>query len=214
MSKQNKPSLPRIQQFSVVLSLIFGVLLAPSSASADIMRGCAGEIYVSSNDIGVVSIMDLDASGSCSGVSTANNCRVQARLALFRCFDALWAERNTHAIPAECRADYSNRHRVNWTEFPGIYANLPGGQNSWIDRVRREACCNPTRHDEVTVFIGWNIEGDRGCGGNLTDPYGGVFSGSINSTYPLNCSNQVRRGICGSVPQRTNPKPKRTNPKP
>ena len=191
----------------VLLAISFAI--SPISAAADIVRGCAGTVFVSDLPAGsssfVMDILELDASGRCSGVSTANNCRILARLALFECYDALWAERNTHEIPAACRPDTGDSNRVNWTRFPGIYLSLPGGQNSWIDRVRHEACCNPSQFGDVTVFIGWTSSGDTGCDGQTSPVFDGGAGGAINPSYTLDCTAQRLRGICGSVPQRTSP---------
>ncbi len=191
------------------LAFVLLVLLLPSSAVADIVRGCSGRIFVGDLPDGsssrTVNVLDLDASGRCSGVTTANNCRVLARLALLECYDALWAERNTHQIPAACRVNDGDSNWVNWTRFFGIYLSLPGGQNSWIDRVRHEACCNPSQYgNAVTVYVGWSVHGDTGCGGN-TSVGGGTFGGPIEPSYTINCNRQQLRGICGVVPQRTSP---------
>ncbi len=185
--------------------LIFTLAFIPLSAAAEITRGCGGAIFVQNLPDGSFReserIMDLNASGRCSGVSTANNCRVLARLALLECYDALWAERNAHVVPAACKPGFdTDSNRVNWTRFIGIYVNLPGGADSWIDRVRREACCNPRQFDDVTVSIRWIITGDTGCWGDS-----GASTGFLNPNYTLNCQRQRLRGICGQVPQRTNP---------
>ncbi|MEM8876679.1 MAG: hypothetical protein AAGD23_02290 [Pseudomonadota bacterium] len=190
------------------LALVFLFLLLPNLALADIVRGCRGTLFVGDLPDGswsrTVDILELDASGRCSGVSTANNCRVLARLALLDCYAELWADRNKHDITSACETEINDSNRINWMRFLGLDQNLPGGPNSWIDRVRREACCNPSQTGEISVFIGWTSYGDTGCGGN-TSPGGAINGGALKSPYTINCSRQRLRGICGSVPQRTSP---------
>ncbi len=190
------------------MAILMVLVFFAQSASSDIVRGCPARIDVRNLPAGSFSssvlIMELDASGTCSGLSTANNCRVLARLALLECIDALWAERNTHQIPSACQPDFDDSNRVNWTRFPGIYATLPGGGDSWIDRVRHEACCNSAQVGEVTVSIEWSIYGGIGCSGRPTDNFASPDIGSMHPSYTIDCTRQRARGICGPM-IRTNP---------
>lgn len=190
----------------LLLTIAVAAATQAAPSFAEISRGCSAQITVTVPGRGVFNVMDLDASGLCLGFQP-NQCRVLASGALQNCMDDLWRSRNDHAIPASCTPAYDHfggDARINWTQFSGIYANLPVSQDSMIDRVRTHACCWPGEVGEVTVSVIWETSGDNGCAG---DPFSNASRASrpLDASYTLDCYNQRLRGLCGAIPQRANP---------
>ncbi|MCA2012779.1 hypothetical protein LCM17_14880 [Cereibacter sphaeroides] len=179
-------------------------LLSALPAAADISRGCSAHIDVWGPTVpsGRQPVMELDASGTCSRVNP-DDCRRRAFGALRECTAALWVARNNHDIPSQCQTGSGGDRRINWTRFPGIYRNLPHGQNSMIDRVRNQACCASGATGVVYVRVNRTIIGDDGCGGGGN--FSQIWTEDFDATYRVDCGHQRAIGICGAVPRRTNP---------
>ena len=184
-------------------ALAAGLILATALPATAMTRGCAAQIDVIGPTVPLGSqvVMELDASGICG--SNPDDCRRRAFGALRECTGALWVGRNNHQIPSQCQPGVGGDRRINWTRFPGIFLNLPHGQNSMIDRVRNQACCPSGATGVVHVRVRRTITGGDGCGGGGN--FSQIWAEDFDQTYRVDCAHQRSIGICGAVPRRTNP---------